>query len=76
MSRYSESQKRATAKYKAANYKRISFDVPSDFADTVKAAAAARGLSVNGFIRACIESELSAAAPSDLLLDREARRRL
>lgn len=74
MSRYSESQKRATAKYKAANYKRISFDVPLDFAFEIKAAAAVRGMSVNGFIRSCIEAVLS-AAPPDLLLDREAPRR-
>lgn len=74
MSKYSPAQKRAVSKYKAAKYKRIPFDVPLDFADSIKAAAAARGMSVNGFIRSCIEAVLS-AAPPDLLLDREAPRR-
>lgn len=63
MAKYSPAQKKAVLKYKAANYKRIPFDVPADFADTVKLEAAARGMSVNGFIKFCIQRTIAADSP-------------
>lgn len=63
MAKYSPSQKKAVMKYRAEHYKRISFDVPADFADTIKLEAAARGMSVNGFIKFCIQRTIAADSP-------------
>lgn len=51
---YNESRKKATKKYKSANYKRIPLDVPNEFHSQVKAAAEAAGETVNGYIKAAI----------------------
>lgn len=63
MAKYSPAQKKAVLKYKAANYKRIPFDVPAEFADTVRLEASARGMSVNGFIKFCIQQQIAADVP-------------
>lgn len=51
---YSESQKKATAKYKTANYKRIPLDVQKSQYDEIKTHSEARGETVNGFIKRAI----------------------
>lgn len=55
---YSQAQRKATDKYKAANYKRIPLDVPIPEYEAIKAAAAAAGKSVNGFIRDAVKEML------------------
>lgn len=51
---YSEARKKATAKYKDQHYKRVPLDVPIEFFEMLKAEAAARGESVNGFIKRAV----------------------
>ena len=48
---YTAAQKKATEKYKQANYKRIPLDVPKAEYDRIKAYSEAHKESVNGFIR-------------------------
>lgn len=55
----SESQKRASAKYKEKNIKRIPLDVQKDNYDEIKAAADIAGEKVNSYIKAAIEAQLS-----------------
>lgn len=62
MAKYSPAQKKAVMKYRAEHYKRITFDVSADFADTVKLEASARGMSVNGFIKFCIQRTIAAVS--------------
>ncbi len=56
---YSEAQKKATSKYKQANYKRIPLDVPIAEYETIKAHADAWEESVNGFIRRAIRETIA-----------------
>ena len=58
----SEAQKRATAKYKAANYSRIPLDVPREFHEYIKARAKQDGQSVNAWIKQAIEERAEGAA--------------
>ena len=51
----SEAQKRAVAKYNAANYDRIELRVKAGRKDEIKAHAEARGESLNDFINKAIE---------------------
>ena len=63
----SKAQIKATLKYKNAHYKRIPLDVNTEFYERLKAAAAASGESVNGYIKAAVlarmENEKAAADP-------------
>ena len=54
----SEAQMRATRKYKERVYKRIPLDVRLETAEALKAAAAAAGESVNGYIKRAIEERM------------------
>ena len=56
----SESSKQAAYKYKQKNIKRIPLDVQIDEYDRIKAFAEARGMSVNGFIKAAIFAAMDA----------------
>ena len=55
---YSESQKKATYKYRANNIKRIPLDVQITKYDQIKAAADRVGESVNGYIKGAIDRRL------------------
>lgn len=65
----SEAQRRAVAKYNAANYDRIELRVEKGRKEQIQAAAEARGESVNGFINRLIsdalEEKSGAAEQSD-----------
>lgn len=50
----SESQRKAVAKYNAANYERIELRVEKGQKETIKAHAEAQGESLNGFINRAI----------------------
>ena len=54
----SESQRKAVAKYNAANYDRIELRVDKGRKDIIKAHAENRGESVNGFINRAIEEAM------------------
>ncbi len=58
MAKYSEAQKKAVAKYKEKNYKRIPYDVPAVFAERIRAAASATNESVNGYITTAVKQRL------------------
>ena len=55
---YSESQKKATYKYRANKIKRIPLDVQITKYDQIKAAADRVGESVNGYIKGAIDRRL------------------
>lgn len=55
---YSEAQKKATEKYRQANYKRIPLDVPKEKYDQIKTAADAAGESVNGYIKKAVDARI------------------
>lgn len=54
----SDSQRKAVAKYNAANYDRIELRVDKGRKDIIKAHAENRGESVNGFINRAIEEAM------------------
>lgn len=54
----SESQRKAVAKYNAANYDRIELRVDKGRKDIIKAHAESKGESVNGFINRAIEEAM------------------
>lgn len=49
---------KAKNKYNLANYDRISLSIPKGKKDEYKAAADARGMSLNEFIAHCVEQEI------------------
>lgn len=53
-----EAQKRAVAKYNAANYDRIEIKVPKGRKQAVEAHAKQRGESVNGYVNGLIRTDL------------------
>lgn len=53
-----EAQKRAVAKYNAANYDRIEVKVPKGRKQAVEAHARGRGESVNGLVNALLRGEM------------------
>ena len=53
-----EAQKRAVAKYNAANYDRIEIKVPKGRKQAVEAHARARGESVNGLVNALLRGDM------------------
>lgn len=53
-----EAQKRAVAKYNAANYDRIEVKVPKGRKQAVEAHARERGESVNGLVNALLRGEM------------------
>ena len=55
---YTEAQKKATEKYKQANYKRIPLDVPKTEYEKIKGHSEAQGESVNGFIKRAIKETM------------------
>ncbi|MBQ9199232.1 MAG: hypothetical protein IJ141_03565 [Lachnospiraceae bacterium] len=55
---YSEAQKKATAKYKEKNYKRIPLDVTHEKYEQIKTAADKSSESVNGYIKKAIDERL------------------
>ena len=55
---YSEASKKATAKYKSQNYKRIPLDVPKAQYEEIKSAADAAGESVNGYIKRAVAQRM------------------
>ena len=54
----SEAQKKATAKYKEKNLKRIPLDVQKEKYEEIKAAADQAGKTVNGYIKEAIEEKM------------------
>ncbi len=54
----SEAQRRAVAKYNAANYDRIEVKVPKGRKQAVEAHARERGESVNGLVNALIRADM------------------
>lgn len=54
----SDSQRKAVAKYNAANYDRIELRVDKGRKDIIKAHAESKGESVNGFINRAIEEAM------------------
>ena len=67
---YSESQNKATQRYKAKSYKRVPLDVPNEFYVYLKGVAEEQGRSVNGFIKEAINEKCSGAKdelPQELL---------
>ena len=63
----SEAQRRAVAKYNAANYDRVELRLDKGRKDTVKAHAEIRGESLNAFINRAINEtmERDIAAPTE-----------
>lgn len=59
---YSESQKKATLKFRDKAYDRIETIVPKGQRDTYKAQAAAHGLSLNAYIISLLEADRAAAS--------------
>ena len=58
-----EAQKRATIKYAKEHLKRIPLDVPLQKYDEIKEAAAGAGETVNGYIKAAIDTRLNKEKP-------------
>lgn len=56
-----EAQKRAVAKYNAANYDRIEVKVPKGRKQAVEAHARERGESVNGLVNRLVRAEMGLA---------------
>ncbi len=54
----SEAQKKAVAKYNAANYERIELRVDKGKKDTIRAHAEAQGESLNAFINRAIDETM------------------
>ncbi len=54
---YSPAQKRSIYKHRT-KIDRIDFFVPAGYKDIYKKAAAAAGMSLNGFIRACVDDTI------------------
>lgn len=54
----SEAQKKAVAKYNAANYEQIQLRVEKGKKDEIKAFAESRGESLNGFINRAIDEAM------------------
>ena len=54
----SDAQRRAVAKYNAANYDRVELRVEKGTKDSIKAHAEARGETLNGFINRAIAEAL------------------
>lgn len=54
----SESQRKAVAKYNAANYDRVELRLPKGKKETVQAHAEAQGESLNGFINRAISETM------------------
>lgn len=54
----SESQKRASTKYREKSIKRIPLDVQKEKYEEIKAAAEASGESVNGYIKKAIDERM------------------
>ena len=59
---YTDAQKRATAKYKEANYKRVPLDMPVSEYEAMKQHCIDHGEKVNGFIRRLVRDEIARAA--------------
>lgn len=55
---YTESQKKATNKWIKANYDRINITLPIGQREVWRARAEELGLSLNEFIRVCVEKNL------------------
>lgn len=56
---YSAAQHRATMKYNKANYYSVSASFPLAWKESIQAAAAAAGLSVNAWLRTAVEEKLA-----------------
>lgn len=56
---YTEAQKKATLKHKAAAYKRIPLDLKNEEYEELKAFCEKSGESINGFIKRIIKENLS-----------------
>lgn len=54
----SESQRKAVAKYNAANYDRVELRLPKGTKETVQTHAEAQGESLNGFINRAISETM------------------
>lgn len=61
----SESRKKANLKWDAANLDRVSIAMPKGMKDTVKAAAAAAGESMNQYIIGATEQRISGKSPQN-----------
>lgn len=54
----SEAQKKATAKYKVKNLKRIPLDVQKEKYEEIKAASKKAGETINGYIKKAIDERM------------------
>ena len=54
----SKAQQRAVKKYSAAHYDRLEILLPKGRRETIRRAAAGRGLSVNGYVAALVCADL------------------
>ena len=61
----SEAQKKSAQKWDAANLDRVSIAMPKGMKDTVKAAAAAAGESMNQYIIGATEQRISGKSPQN-----------
>ena len=61
----SEAQKKSAKKWDAANLDRVSIAMPKGMKDTVKAAAAAVGESMNQYIIGSVEQRISGKGPQN-----------
>ena len=61
----SDAQRRAVAKYNAANYEQIQVRVPKGYKEEVKAAADARGESVNAYILQAVRDRMNKETPPE-----------
>ena len=64
----SEAQKKAVAKYNAANYEQIQLRVEKGKKETIKAFAESRGESLNGFINRAIDEAIRVTKPGGVIL--------
>ena len=67
----SEAQKKAVAKYNAANYEQIQLRVEKGKKDVIKAFAESRGESLNGFINRAIDEAMQRDEIISLVIDKD-----
>ena len=58
----SKAHQKAVEKYNSINYDRLTFRVKKEDTESIKAAAAAAGLSVNGFIYEAVQEKMQKQA--------------
>ena len=61
-----EASRRAHAKYMRKAYARLNVQYPAEYVERIKAAAAARGESIAGFVKAAIDARIAADQGKDV----------